>query len=186
MAFLLREFIEQPADRSLWISSHMVIRTDTWGGCSCLRNQNLEADVYGHRPSLVWFEGESRSAYFCGKVFRMSVNSQHWICLKTLFQVLDVRISPAKRARWVLISPTGKRKPYLVCFLRFYENFRESGTNWGVVNSTIYDKENNKLLVPCARVPEERMIELLKTYDRRMDSINMGNIFRVISLFHNK
>lgn len=72
-----------------------------------------------------------------------------------------------------------------VCFLRFYENYRESGTYFGIVRSRLYDKENKRMLVPCSRVTEERMVELLTLYERKMDNVNMGNIFKNISLLNN-
>lgn len=72
-----------------------------------------------------------------------------------------------------------------VCFLRFYENYSSSGTTWGVVRSSIYDTVNKKMLIPCSRVTEKRMIELLDYYEKHLDSVNMGNIFKKISLLQN-
>lgn len=70
-----------------------------------------------------------------------------------------------------------------VCFLRFYENFF-TGDTWGHGDTTIYDKTTGKLTIPTNYISEERIIELIKYYDRSQWSISMNELFKAVNLLH--
>lgn len=72
-----------------------------------------------------------------------------------------------------------------VCFLRFYENYFK-GDVWGHGGTSIYDPSTKKLLIPSNFISEERMIELIKYYDRTQNSISMKSLFSAINLLHQR
>lgn len=72
-----------------------------------------------------------------------------------------------------------------VCFLRFYENYFK-GDVWGHGDTSIYDPSTKKLLIPSNFISEERIIELIKYYDRTQNSISMKSLFSAINLLHQR
>lgn len=89
----------------------------------------------------------------------------------------------------VLVYITKNRIHYFeysyVCFLRFYENYFK-GDVWGHGDTSIYDPSTKKLLIPSNFISEERIIELIKYYDRTQNSISMKSLFSAINLLHQR